>query len=71
MKERRGPGRRGPPTNKSETALQHQPTLGREIQAKIGEQLGVMYNEIVKQGVPQRFEELLKQFDKPGEPDRS
>jgi hypothetical protein len=34
-------------------------TLGREIQAKIGLQLRTLYNDIVSEGVPDRFVDLL------------
>ncbi len=41
--------------------------LGRDIQAKIGEQLRAMYGDVVDQGVPERFVELLKKLDKTGD----
>lgn len=37
--------------------------LDRQIQAKIGQQLRSMYDEVVDQGVPDRFSELLKKLD--------
>ncbi len=37
--------------------------LDRQIQAKIGQQLRSMYDEVVDQGVPDRFVELLKKLD--------
>lgn len=36
--------------------------LGRDVQAKIGQQLRTMYDEVIKQGVPDRFTELLNQL---------
>jgi hypothetical protein len=39
-------------------------TLGREIQAKIGLQLRTLYNDIVSEGVPDRFVDLLSKLDK-------
>ncbi len=39
--------------------------LGRDIQARIGEQLRSMYNGLVEQPIPDRFVDLLKQLDKP------
>jgi hypothetical protein len=39
--------------------------LGRDIQAKIGQQLRALYDEVVNQGVPDRFSELLNRLDKP------
>jgi hypothetical protein len=38
-------------------------TLGREIQAKIGLQLRTLYNDIVNEGVPDRFADLLGQLN--------
>jgi hypothetical protein len=37
--------------------------LGRDVQAKIGGQLRALYDEVVKEGVPDRFVELLKRLD--------
>jgi len=37
--------------------------LDRQIQSKIGQQLRAMYDEVVDQGVPDRFAELLKKLD--------
>jgi len=37
--------------------------LDRQIQAKIGQQLRAMYDDVVDQGVPDRFADLLKQLD--------
>jgi anti-sigma factor NepR-like protein len=39
--------------------------LGRDIQAKIGQQLRALYDEVVNQGVPDRFADLLNRLDKP------
>ncbi len=39
--------------------------LNREIQAKIGQQLRAVYDDIVQEGVPPRFVDLLKQIDRP------
>ena len=38
--------------------------LGRDIQAKIGQQLRALYDDVVNQGVPDRFTELLNRLDK-------
>lgn len=40
--------------------------LDRQIQAKIGQQLRAMYDEVVDQGVPDRFSELLAKLDQAG-----
>lgn len=37
--------------------------LSREATIKIGQQLRAMYDEVVKEGVPDRFNELLKRLD--------
>jgi hypothetical protein len=37
--------------------------LGPDIKAKIGQQLRLMYGEVVDQGVPDRFVEMLKRLD--------
>jgi hypothetical protein len=36
--------------------------LSREATIKIGQQLRAMYDEVVKEGVPDRFNELLKRL---------
>jgi hypothetical protein len=57
--------------NKTEfEPVYNEATLGREIQTKIGEQLRAMYDDVVGQGVPDRFVELLQRLEKKddGEP---
>jgi len=44
----------------------HDASLGRDVQSKIGEQLRAMYDDVVSQGVPDRFSELLKRLDRQG-----
>lgn len=39
--------------------------LGRDIQAKIGQQLRALYDDVVNQGIPDRFADLLNRLDKP------
>ena len=39
--------------------------LGPEIKARIGQQLRLMYGEVVNQGVPERFVEILRSLDNP------
>lgn len=39
-------------------------TLGRDIQSKIGDQLRSMYDDVVSQGVPDRFADLLRRLDR-------
>jgi hypothetical protein len=37
--------------------------LNREIQTKIGQQLRAVYNDVVNQGVPDRFVDLIRRLD--------
>jgi Anti-sigma factor NepR len=37
--------------------------LGRDVQSKIGQQLRTMYDNVVNEGVPDRFAEMLRQLD--------
>ncbi len=39
------------------------PSLSRDSQFKIGQQLRAMYDEVIDQGVPNRFVELLNRLD--------
>ena len=39
--------------------------LGREVQARLGQQLRAMYDDVVRQGVPDRFAELIRKLDAP------
>jgi hypothetical protein len=41
--------------------------LTRDIQIKIGQQLRAIYTDVVDQGVPDRFVELLRRLDEGGE----
>jgi hypothetical protein len=41
--------------------------LNRQIQDRIGQQLRAMYNDVVAQGIPDRFSELLKKLDEQAE----
>jgi hypothetical protein len=36
--------------------------LGREIQARIGQQLRAMYNDVVNQGVPENIADLVRRL---------
>jgi hypothetical protein len=44
--------------------------LGREVQARLGQQLRAMYDEVLNQGVPDRFTELLNRLDGNGNKDK-
>jgi hypothetical protein len=37
--------------------------LGPDIKARIGQQLHAMYSDVVNQGVPDRFSEILHRLD--------
>jgi hypothetical protein len=50
--------------------VQNEASLGRDIQSKIGEQLRAMYDDVVSQGVPDRFADLLRRLDEKGDKDR-
>ncbi len=39
--------------------------LNSEIQSRIGHQLRAMYDDVVRQGVPERFAELIRKLDAP------
>jgi hypothetical protein len=39
--------------------------LNTEIQARIGHQLRAMYDDVVRQGVPDRFSDLIRKLDDP------
>jgi len=40
--------------------------LSREVQARLGQQLRSMYDDVVNQGVPDRFAELIDRIDGDG-----
>ena len=42
-------------------------SLGRDVQVKIGQHLRTMYDEVVKQGVPDHLSDLLGQLDQAAE----
>jgi hypothetical protein len=37
--------------------------LGSDVKARIGQQLRAMYSDVVNQGVPDRFSEILHRLD--------
>lgn len=39
--------------------------LNAEIQSRIGHQLRAMYDDVVRQGVPDRFADLIRKLDTP------
>jgi hypothetical protein len=48
------------------TAPGKQGGLNPEIQSRIGHQLRAMYDDVVRQGVPDRFADLVRKLDEPG-----
>lgn len=40
--------------------------LTREVQARLGQQLRSMYDDVVNQGVPDRFADLINRIDSDG-----
>jgi len=44
--------------------------LGRDVQARLGQQLRAMYDDVVSQGVPDRFSELLNRLNGDGNEDK-
>ena len=46
-----------------ERAGKGEASLGRDIRGKIGQQLRAMYDDVVSQGVPDRFRELLEKLE--------
>ena len=55
-----------PPKRRASARLHgegHAPRLDKDIQRRIGDKLRAMYDDVVDQGVPDRFSNLLRQFD--------
>jgi hypothetical protein len=52
------------------TSAKSQARLGRDIQTKIGQQLRAMYDDVLNQGVPDRFSELLNRLEQKDEKDK-
>lgn len=44
--------------------------LSKDVQTRLGQQLRATYDEIVNQGVPDRFSELLNRLDGNGNKDK-
>ncbi len=55
MKDLKSPGKQG--------------GLNAEIQSRIGHQLRAMYDDVVRQGVPDRFADLIRKLDGPTDDD--
>jgi len=56
-------GRKTNMLSNTDSAAPPKSGLTREVQSKIGQQLRAIYNDVVDQGVPDRFLDLLNQLD--------
>jgi hypothetical protein len=64
MKELKSQGSQ--PNSPGEPGSPRRPSgLNTEIQARIGHQLRAMYDDVVRQGVPDRFADLIRKLDDP------
>ena len=67
MTERKPAGQQkameGTATNRNKKAEGKSPKLSRDVQSRLGQQLRSMYDEVVNQGVPDRFTELINRID--------
>lgn len=64
MSERKHPARPEGAIHVRSSSVRTSPALNRDIQTKIGQQLRAVYDDIVDQGVPDRFVELLRNLDR-------
>jgi hypothetical protein len=62
MKNRK-PAEPRPAMRSQERAGRYEASLGRDIRGKIGQQLRAMYDDVVGQGVPDRFRDLLEKLE--------
>jgi Anti-sigma factor NepR len=66
MKNRR-PVASPSPVESEEPAGNTKPSVGNEARGKIGRQLREMYDDVVSQGVPDRFVDLLNRLERQNE----
>jgi Anti-sigma factor NepR len=50
------------PMGRTSTHQKPEARLGREVQARIGQQLRAMYNDVVNQGVPNHLADLVRRL---------
>jgi len=50
------------PMGRTANSQKPEARLGREVQARIGQQLRAMYNDVVSQGVPQHLADLVRRL---------
>jgi Anti-sigma factor NepR len=58
-----GRGRPGMPMEANLRTYKVTARLGHDVQVKIGQQLRAIYADVVDQGVPDRFAELIRRLD--------
>ena len=66
MKNRKPVASRSPDTSE-DPAEKAEPSLGGDIRGKLGRQLREMYDDVVAQGVPDRFVDLLNRLERQNE----
>jgi|GEM_PF-220252 hypothetical protein len=72
MNERKPAGQQNPmeaTATRSKKANAKPAKLGRDVQARLGQQLRAMYDEVVNQGVPDRFSDLINRLESSGKKD--
>ena len=62
MKDRKSASAESPAVRETGAASK-KPQLSPEIQVKIGQQLRKIYDDMVNQGVPDRFADLINRLD--------
>jgi len=73
MNDRKPVGQQRPmeaSTQRNKKAHAKPAKLGREVQARLGQQLRAMYDEVLNQGVPDRFADLVNRIDGNGDKDK-
>jgi len=74
MNERKPLGQQKPmetaATNRSKKGSAKPAKLSREVQARLGQQLRAMYDDVVNQGVPDRFTDLIDRINGGGNKDK-
>lgn len=73
MNDRKPAGQQTPmeaSTHRNKKAQSKPAKLGREVQARLGQQLRAMYDEVLNQGVPDRFSELIDRLEDNGNKDK-
>jgi hypothetical protein len=72
MNEHKPVGQQNPleaAANRKRTGGAKPAKLGRDVQARLGQQLRAMYDDVLNQGVPDRFADLLNRIDSNGNKD--